>query len=32
MFSLDLPEILIALLTIGWICLAIHHYRYSHRH
>ncbi len=32
MFSLDVPEILILVLVLGWIGLAVHHYRYvKHR-
>jgi hypothetical protein len=32
MGGFDVPEILIVLLLVGFIGLAVHHYRYSHRH
>ena len=32
MVSLDIPEILILILVAGWIGLAVHQYRYRHRH
>ena len=32
MASLDVPEVLIILLLFGFIGLAVHQFRYSHRH
>lgn len=32
MRALDVPEMLIVLLLAAFIALAVHHYRYSHRH
>jgi hypothetical protein len=32
MISLDVPEILILVLFLGWIGLIVHQYRYKHRH